>query len=506
MSRSMRSSNHHELSPVAEMESKLRNPQRRRVPVACGRCRRRKIKCSGDSGDGQGCSNCRSAGNTDCHFLRVNSNTLKLTTTANSWPYPNPGAAAVPSPRLGTYTTTAAAKPTLLSVGSSPARMPAFQRPSDYLSTADGAVFSERAAMTVESMQYEDGQPTNYSQSPAYMHPNTPAGTLFDYGGSPWSPKIWESGLGVSRPSNGSIYPDPEANNSIAQSPFSYMLPSQNLSSSEGPQSTTVATAGISSADLPGPDRTLPTPTCRSQPLPSTLAGLVFAPTEPAASSSVPMESRSGFWSPCFGPSHDSRSPPHTISGTVLFSNSPPPTTRCPTTGTNSDLLFSSLSMPITTEEMISSTLSPTTAPSTTTASTTSYSIQPLDATIDTRPTIPVKNRTHVPASTSTDRSRSRGVYHERTTAGQRLVALTADCTPDIYNYASSEKSKRAGDGRSGTLMNGGLEYHPVRHTHTPNPAFSFGLLHDGLPELHRTVVEGVHRAPVSPLGNQGGY
>ncbi|GLI79890.1 hypothetical protein PoHVEF18_008232 [Penicillium ochrochloron] len=491
MSRSMRNLNHHELSPATEMDSKMRNPQRRRVPVACGRCRRRKIKCSGDAGDGQGCSNCRSAGNTDCQFLRVNSNSLKLTPTANGWPYPSPGASAVPSPRLGMYTTTTAGKPTLLSMGSPQTRMPAFQRSSDYdLGTADGSVFPERAAVTVESMHYEDGQSTSYSQSPAYMHPNAPAGNLFDYGGSPWSPKIWDSVLGVSRPSNGAMYPDPEANNSIAQSPFSYMLPSQGLSSTEGPQPTTVAMASISSADLPGSDRTLPTPTCRS-----TLAGLVFAPTEPASSLSLPMESRPSFWSPRFGPSQDHRSPAHAIPTTVLFSNSPPPTTRCPTTDTNPDLLFSSLAMPITTEDIIPSTLSPTTAPPTTTAITTSYSIEPLDTTT-----------TQIPASTSTDRSLSRGIYHDRTTAGQRLVALTADCTPDIYNYASSEKSKRAGDGRSSTLMNGGLEYTPVRHTHTPNPAFSFGLLHDELPEFHRPVVEGVHRAPVSPLGNQGAY
>lgn len=405
------------------------------------------------------------------------------------------------------YTTTTADKSTLLSMGSTQARMSAFQRPSDYdLGTAGGSVFPERAAVAVESMHYEDGQSASYSQSPAYMHPNAPAGSLFDYGGSPWSPKIWDPVLGVSRPSNGTIYPDPEANNSIAQSPFSYMLPSQGILSTEGPQSTTVAMASISSADLPGPDRTLPTPTCRSQQLPSTLAGLVFAPTEPASSLSFPMESRPGFWSPRFGPSQDNRSPAHTIPSTALFSNSPPPTTRCPTTGTNSDLLFSNLPMPITTEEIISSTLSSTTAPPTTTASTTSYSIEPLDTPTDSRPTIPITTTTQFPGSTSIDRSISRGIYHDRATAAQRLDALTADCTPDIYNYASSEKSKRAGDGRSSTLMNGGLEYTPVRQTHTPNPVFSFGLLHDELPEFHRPVVEGVHRAPVSPLGNQCGY
>ncbi|KAJ5895561.1 hypothetical protein N7495_007252 [Penicillium taxi] len=77
MSRSMRSMTQQELndrsciSHATEMDGKSRNPQRRRVPIACGRCRKRKIKCSGDSGDGQGCTNCRSAGNTDCQFLRV---------------------------------------------------------------------------------------------------------------------------------------------------------------------------------------------------------------------------------------------------------------------------------------------------------------------------------------------------------------------------------------------------------------------------------------------------
>ncbi|KAF2017558.1 hypothetical protein BU24DRAFT_449210 [Aaosphaeria arxii CBS 175.79] len=48
---------------------------RRRISVACGRCRRRKIRCSGDPGDGSGCFNCRSAGVDPayCLFHRVGS-------------------------------------------------------------------------------------------------------------------------------------------------------------------------------------------------------------------------------------------------------------------------------------------------------------------------------------------------------------------------------------------------------------------------------------------------
>ncbi|KAF1965026.1 hypothetical protein BU23DRAFT_575231 [Bimuria novae-zelandiae CBS 107.79] len=48
---------------------------RRRVAVACARCRKRKIRCSGDPGDGTGCQNCHSAGVDPklCAFHRVGS-------------------------------------------------------------------------------------------------------------------------------------------------------------------------------------------------------------------------------------------------------------------------------------------------------------------------------------------------------------------------------------------------------------------------------------------------
>ncbi|CZR53312.1 uncharacterized protein PAC_03190 [Phialocephala subalpina] len=47
---------------------------RSRIPVACGRCRKRKIRCSGDNGGP--CTNCKSAGNDSCAFLRVSSQDL----------------------------------------------------------------------------------------------------------------------------------------------------------------------------------------------------------------------------------------------------------------------------------------------------------------------------------------------------------------------------------------------------------------------------------------------
>ncbi|KAL9121554.1 MAG: hypothetical protein Q9187_001888 [Circinaria calcarea] len=58
------------------------NQNRRRIAVACSRCRKRKIKCSGDPGNGQNCQNCKNA-NTEpgvCQFLRV-----RLDPGANGW-------------------------------------------------------------------------------------------------------------------------------------------------------------------------------------------------------------------------------------------------------------------------------------------------------------------------------------------------------------------------------------------------------------------------------------
>ncbi|OBS25829.1 hypothetical protein FPOA_06365 [Fusarium poae] len=53
-------------------------PQRKRIAVACGRCRKRKIRCSGDTGNGGPCTNCKNAGYEPCQFLRVASQETTL--------------------------------------------------------------------------------------------------------------------------------------------------------------------------------------------------------------------------------------------------------------------------------------------------------------------------------------------------------------------------------------------------------------------------------------------
>ncbi|KAF1831615.1 hypothetical protein BDW02DRAFT_44554 [Decorospora gaudefroyi] len=54
-------------------------PARRRIAVACARCRKRKIRCTGDSGTGAGCTNCRQAGVNPmlCQFHRVGSDAVQ---------------------------------------------------------------------------------------------------------------------------------------------------------------------------------------------------------------------------------------------------------------------------------------------------------------------------------------------------------------------------------------------------------------------------------------------
>lgn len=53
-------------------------PQRKRIAVACGRCRKRKIRCSGDAGNGESCTNCKNAGHEPCQFLRVASHEASI--------------------------------------------------------------------------------------------------------------------------------------------------------------------------------------------------------------------------------------------------------------------------------------------------------------------------------------------------------------------------------------------------------------------------------------------
>ncbi|KAK2625770.1 hypothetical protein QTJ16_005082 [Diplocarpon rosae] len=98
-----------ERSPESDSNSRPRS----RIPVACGRCRKRKIRCSGDTGTGEPCTNCKNAGNEQCQFLRVSSEPAQMKNEcASGYDYNASGGAAasrlncrmVPfAPQFGTH-------------------------------------------------------------------------------------------------------------------------------------------------------------------------------------------------------------------------------------------------------------------------------------------------------------------------------------------------------------------------------------------------------------------
>ncbi|KAI0133957.1 hypothetical protein BJ170DRAFT_180627 [Xylariales sp. AK1849] len=63
---------------MTEREPDESSTPRKRIAVACGRCRKRKIRCSGDPGNGGPCVNCKNAGYEPCLFLRVSSTETHL--------------------------------------------------------------------------------------------------------------------------------------------------------------------------------------------------------------------------------------------------------------------------------------------------------------------------------------------------------------------------------------------------------------------------------------------
>lgn len=408
---------------------------------------------------------------------------------SQQWPYPSLGPGVAPSPRLARMYSHASAKPAHLGMGSSQASIAGLHE----IGSADVPVF-RRPAVAMDSLSFESEHSATYSQSPAYILATASSGAMVDYDVSPWSPKIWDSVLNVSRPLNTAIYPEPETNISLNQSPFAYMLPSHGLPSTEIPQSTTAAMTTIPLSDA---CRTLPTPTCRGQQLPASATSLSVLPSEGESNITLSTDFKGNFWSPRCGTSPDQRTiPTTTVPSNAPFSSSSSSPIKCTSASANSDLLFPYPPMPTTTDEMIPS-VSSSAAPlsSTTTSANTSFSgLEALDTASDYR-------------SLQSDKRLSRNFPREYSSTGQRFLN---GCTPGVYAYSSSEKKARTtddGDSRcsAGTLMNG-LPYHRVRHPDTPSEAFSFNLFPDALPEYHRSVVENIQRPPVSPLGNHGAY
>ncbi|CAI7638647.1 unnamed protein product [Penicillium glandicola] len=448
MARSMRVVKQ-ERSLVIEREEKPRK-QRKRALVACNRCRKRKIKCNGDLNTGLACSSCRSVGATECQYIRVNSLA--------------PEDAAREAARL--YATKGQGRS--IHMGSPQMRAP-YQR-EDY----DLDIQSNFSRQTVGMDHSYDDQSANYGQtSPGYMLSSTP-GAMLDYGTAAWGNRAWDLN---GRP-NGEFFEEPNSN--MNQAAYGFAL--QGMST-EVPQSTGAMTTYTDAVD-----RTLPTPpTCRSQPqsqpninlstLPDGLSGMTLT------------ADAKGHWNPRYTTSPDGRTVPMPVPSNGLPPNSlyniNPRVKSNPEDGTP-DLVFGYI--PMTTTEDPSHPL-------------------PASSMAATNPPYPALDTVEGSLASEYTNARLARTFSRDSGAGQRLLALTSDCAPDVYGYSGSERRKSRGvveDVRCSapTLVNG-LPYTRVRHA--DSVGLPYGFLADGLSDYGRSV-DGLHRAPVSPLGHQGAY
>ncbi|RAL08652.1 uncharacterized protein BO97DRAFT_196583 [Aspergillus homomorphus CBS 101889] len=262
-------------SPSPELDSKSRNSTRRRIQVACNRCRKRKIKCSGDNGEGQGCSNCRSSGNVNCQFLRVNSSMMQ---TRGTWPYPTVNATISPSHRHGPYGPSMAPKPASSTPGSpSTMRVTPFSRAPGYdFGSSDSQMpFSRQSFGVDHAVHYEEDSGMYSPQPPTYMVSGAPHAVIADYCGLTWSPKAWSPNMCLGRSPSAAIFADHETGSSLSQPVYPYMLSGAPSQITDAPP--IVPTMSFSSAEGQGVDRTLPDPTSRTQG-PQCPAGFTLTP------------------------------------------------------------------------------------------------------------------------------------------------------------------------------------------------------------------------------------
>ncbi|PLB49594.1 hypothetical protein P170DRAFT_475889 [Aspergillus steynii IBT 23096] len=463
------------VSPVPDLDGKGRNPARRRIQVACQRCRKRKIKCSGDMGNSRGCSNCVSAGNTNCQFLRVNSSMLQ--TKVTGWPYAAMNAAISSSQRIGFY-----APPITPKMGGPLPVHPSFRAasisrhvPTTYeMGPADSPYPYGRQPFGIDhAINYEDESSEAYSnpQSSAYMIPSTPATVLADYCEIPWNPKAWNSG-GASfnrGPNPHVLFSAPESEGSVHPPAYPYLISTPGGTPSTDPSSGAPLLAPLS-PEGQGTDRTLPNPTGRYH------VGLSSLPTSPEVISGLPLPLDyrvSNAWSSCKGATNGgARTPGPPMSNGGSLGSSPLARTK-PFPPNTHDAVLGFL--PLTTVGTPSPLLS----------SSGTFTTSTLDA------------------SDSGDEIRGNDTRFTRALSREnsRLLSI-GEGSSDTYRYITTEKANKkcseAGDsGRPGTLLNG------LPYTRPKPSDYEVPLPYGALSTEASTEV---HRAPVPALSKPGTF
>ncbi|EZF33792.1 hypothetical protein H109_01602 [Trichophyton interdigitale MR816] len=273
--------------PGVDCEGKTNGPnQRRRTQVACARCRRRKIKCSGDLGNGEACSNCKSSGTTGCLFLRVNSSPLQTKASYSSWAYKFSNSSSSPG-NCGQQQAAYDAhilRANSLSIHSGSAGLPAYSavQPGLEYGTA-----SEQHALANRTSYYSPNYPFGYGEEGVYHIPlssyvlpaSTGTGVSTVCSTSPPT-RNWRLPTTLD-PTNAGTYPDHDGSGSLSPS-FPFLgRPAQKCTSSE-----TVTLFPVMSSLSSGQDRTLPNPaTGRNHTLAAIMEGA--SSTSPTVCSSI---------------------------------------------------------------------------------------------------------------------------------------------------------------------------------------------------------------------------
>ncbi|KAL2193133.1 hypothetical protein P885DRAFT_46054 [Corynascus similis CBS 632.67] len=250
-------------------------PQRKRIAVACGRCRKRKIRCSGDPGQGQPCSNCKNAGVDQCQFLRVSSREAPLRHDSGEFGY-SVGDARVYANR----TPVAHGLPyshDLPTLGSGDVLGP-YRGGSAYAYTP--ATKAYYPAMHAYGTPYPDEFDFGLGvSSPPVMNPE-PVGMM---------PGQWSSTARPKPPSFSSMYLDSEGAFGASYGGAGGLLhrPSHSASSDSANFSFSNVAASLPLSTTPGPDRLLPNPTGRSSTLPYPSSAKPSTPVSASATSTL---------------------------------------------------------------------------------------------------------------------------------------------------------------------------------------------------------------------------
>ncbi|KAK2865282.1 hypothetical protein FQN49_003726 [Arthroderma sp. PD_2] len=257
----------------AECEGKANGAnQRRRTQVACARCRKRKIKCSGDLGNGEACSNCKSSGTANCLFLRVNSAPLQTKASYPSWTYPysTSTSSGTCGQQQAAYDAHALrANPLSIHAGSP--GLPTYSVTQSGLGfgTTSEPVINSRVSYYGPSCHvgYEEDSMYNLPLSP-YVLPSSNATGVSTVCGDTSATRGWRYPPALD-PSNGGVYPDPGGSGSLSPG-----FPFLGRSTQKCTSSDTITLFPVMSSLSPGQDRTLPNPTTgRIDALASTVEG-----------------------------------------------------------------------------------------------------------------------------------------------------------------------------------------------------------------------------------------